>query len=301
VDLDPITLAGLTIKNGHTLTGGGSGLLIITSTVDVANFLISGGDATQGADNFGGGVAIIDSVVEFAGNTVFDNKAGSGAGVSVNNSDVNMSRSEIRGNIAITGGGLRVVGESFVTMSGNKIINNRAKAGRGPGILLAGSSTIEAVNDIIADNGDSQGDGEGVNVWSGNLVALHWTLANNDAIGLVASNGSVDLTNTIVAYHSTAGLFGSVVTAERTLFFGSGTNCTSGATCVESLVGNPLFVDPSSFDYHIRHGSAAVDAGIDAFVWTDIDGEIRPAGAASDIGVDEIQLMTYLPLAAKSK
>jgi hypothetical protein len=46
-------------------------------------------------------------------------------------------------------------------------------------------------------------------------------------------------------------------------------------------------VDPDSGDYHIGPGSAAIDAGVDAGVTTDIDGEARPFGAGYDLGADE--------------
>jgi hypothetical protein len=52
--------------------------------------------------------------------------------------------------------------------------------------------------------------------------------------------------------------------------------------------GDPAFLDPDGGDYHIGLGSAAVDAGIDAGVTVDIDGEPRPMGGGYDIGADEV-------------
>ena len=53
--------------------------------------------------------------------------------------------------------------------------------------------------------------------------------------------------------------------------------------------GDPGFIDPEDGDYHIGSNSAAVDAGVDAGVYTDIDDEPRPMGNGFDIGADEVQ------------
>jgi len=45
-------------------------------------------------------------------------------------------------------------------------------------------------------------------------------------------------------------------------------------------------VDPDAGDYHIGPGSAALDAGVDAGVKTDVDHELCPY-QAPDLGADE--------------
>lgn len=47
--------------------------------------------------------------------------------------------------------------------------------------------------------------------------------------------------------------------------------------------------DTAPFDYHISTGSSAIDLGAtSASVMVDFDGEARPAGAAPDVGADEL-------------
>jgi hypothetical protein len=61
------------------------------------------------------------------------------------------------------------------------------------------------------------------------------------------------------------------------------------------------FVNPSVWNYHLTVGSAAIDAGVDAGVTTDIDGDTRPQGNGYDIGADEFrQWYVYLPLVMKN-
>ncbi|MBN1889009.1 MAG: hypothetical protein JW850_13530 [Thermoflexales bacterium] len=53
-----------------------------------------------------------------------------------------------------------------------------------------------------------------------------------------------------------------------------------------NIWGDPVFVDPAIGDYHIRLGSAALNAGAPAGVSEDMDGEPRDDGRP-DIGADE--------------
>jgi len=68
-----------------------------------------------------------------------------------------------------------------------------------------------------------------------------------------------------------------------------------------NLWGDPAFVDPDGGDYHLGPASAAIDAGVDAGVTTDIDGDARPIGSGYDIGADEAPIWKcYLPLVLKN-
>jgi hypothetical protein len=53
--------------------------------------------------------------------------------------------------------------------------------------------------------------------------------------------------------------------------------------------GNPAFVNAGSKDFHLQASSPAVDAGVDAGYSTDLDGNARKSGAATDMGAYEYQ------------
>jgi hypothetical protein len=78
----------------------------------------------------------------------------------------------------------------------------------------------------------------------------------------------------------------------------------------QAVTGSPTFTATSAFtgdpklnsSYHLTSGSAAIDAGVDAGVSTDLDGQPRPSGAAPDVGADEFVLFKiYLPVVVRGQ
>jgi len=54
-----------------------------------------------------------------------------------------------------------------------------------------------------------------------------------------------------------------------------------------SVIGDPLFIDPENRDFHLQTGSPAVDAGIDVGLTQDFEGNPLPQDNAPDIGAYE--------------
>jgi PKD repeat protein len=264
------------ISNTSQYVGGGvdanAGTVVIITNTFLNNVGRDGGAVYVGGGN-----------VTVQGNVFTGNRAEGGGAVSIGRSSPQLISNIITGNLASQYGGGVNMYESNVTMAGNTIVGNSA-ALAGGGLSLAGS-TVDGQNDVIAGNVAPL---EGVYVWSGALLrARHWTISDNGSYALTTNGATAALTNTIVTSHTLGGFAGINILADRTLFFTSGTPCSSGASCTNTLVGDPYFVDATTRDYHIAPGSAALNAGVNAGVTFDIDGDPRPMCSGYDIGADE--------------
>jgi hypothetical protein len=74
----------------------------------------------------------------------------------------------------------------------------------------------------------------------------------------------------------------NTVSGDHNVFFGNGA-APSGFT--NRLTIDPLFVNLSGFDFHLRSASPAIQAGINIpGLLTDQDGQPRPSGQPYDMG-----------------
>ena len=259
----------LTGNIGNTAgTGQGGGLFVDRSAATVSANTIQGNYGSLNGYGYGGGIRVGFSPALIEGNTVVSNTAGGGGG---------------------QGGGLRIWASRPFTLTNNLIAHNQADYGGGgmsvEAYVASNSSRGVLVNNTIVQNalGDA---GEGV--WIGPHCAV--TLTNN----IIASH-TVGITN---AYPAS-----TTVVADHTLFYGNATNYGSAVGSTYEVIGrDPLFVDPSGWNYHLLFGSPAMNAGV-AVPWltTDIDGDPRPFGSAPDIGIDELigYRSIHLPLVIK--
>jgi uncharacterized repeat protein (TIGR01451 family) len=212
-----------------------------------------------------------------------------------------------------SGGGVYLTGEA-ITLRDNIIQRNVANQychpvagchdGFGGGMYLSGPATL--INNIITDN--RAGDvGSGIYVVGASPNLYHNTIANNtggsgwDGTGVYVVEGlsgqvaQPKLYNTIIANQAT-GVYVSggalnVATIDGVLWWGNSADTSGGGGFTitnEAPPGNPAFVNPGGYDYHITGpGSAAIDAGINAGITDDVDGESRPHYDGYDLGADE--------------
>jgi hypothetical protein len=226
-----------------------------------------------------------------------------------------LCNNSIVSNTASNGGGLYVSGGRFSTirLSGDVITGNVAEYGGGIWMIINATLT----NAIIADN-HAFVSGSGLYLKSGSYHLVHATLARNsggDGSGMYVREypwplpdySAVALTNTILVSH-TVGISvtgGNSITVDGVLWFNTPLTISQMTTATVTVrnqnTGDPHF---AADGYHILPGSAAIDAGVDAGVRTDIDNQPRPFQAA-DLGADEywppgMLKYVYLPFVLKN-
>jgi hypothetical protein len=136
------------------------------------------------------------------------------------------------------------------------------------------------------------------------LTNLLYVQADNDA----GEQTQVQITNTLVSGVDYAFAAEEINDGELTINHANTLFHDIGIDETRTVGGSPAFSgsgavygDPLlSSSYHLTFGSAAIDAGIDAGVPYDIDGEARPYGDLPDIGADELHMyFSYLPVIVK--
>ena len=291
----------------------GGGLHLLKTPATLSSNTIMSNTAITG----GGGLGVRYNSPMLSRNTISGNRADQydGGGVLLYKSNAVLVNNILSGNTASNrGGGLYLLADDS-TLSGNIVYSN--SAAKGGGLYLDASDAI-LTNNLVAEN-QTGTSGSGLWIERSSPQLLHTTIAHNtggDGSGLYINNYFDDysraaLTNTILVSHSVAinVRTGNTATLEATLWgdgaWANGDDWAGDGRIITGTVnvwGDPVFVDPDAGDYHIGLGSAAIDAGVDAGVAVDIDGELRPVGPGYDIGADEFPVavwVTYLPLVLK--
>ena len=298
-----LTVTGSTIRGNQAGTGGnwsyGGGLALLGARAMVKDNLIASNAANRNYDGDGGGVYVKGAAALIQGNTIRENSVrGStssgarlgGGGVAVDGAGITLKGNRILANTATgyTGGGVAWRG-GFITVTGNLVLNNAANWGGG---LWAGNAPATVNNNVIADN-TASGHGSAVyaNTYSPNTpVFSHSTIARNsggDGTAIYFEDyGRASFANTIIAGHAigVGGGWGTSISLQQTLWDDNITDTVTLVNEVGHLTGSAAF---AADGYHLTEPSAAVDAGIDAGVTSDIDGDPRPRGHAPDVGADE--------------
>jgi hypothetical protein len=291
--------------------GNSSDSAIVRSNTIISNLASQGLSPRFG---WGGGMHLHYSSATVEDNTIAENRDGytntsQGGGLTLWYAD----GARIVGNLIHSndsnnnGGGINIAYaySGGVEIEGNRIISNTA-IGRGGGIKLVGSQDVLLINNVVARNWTNTGAALEFGSLSGydaEVTLKHNTIADNQGFsGIYAIDDTLLLMlNNIVCSHTigitASNLASATLLADTNLYWNNGTDGFRGINAVD---GDPRFVDPVGWDYHLSQGSAAIDTGRFAGVDTDFDGAARHSGSRPDIGADEFPYTVYLPLVLRN-
>ena len=254
--------------------------------------------ALNHAGHDGGGIYVYSNTAAMQNNGLYSNVAGlRGGGVAIFEAGASLVSNTIGNNTSAQDGGGVCVDHSKSELRANTILSNTA-GGNGGGIAIGSENRATLINNVVAHNGISVASdayGSGIFIHDSTVELLHNTIADNSGRSrqavVMGGSGTLILTNNIIAGHALGITVtvpaSSTIIASHTLFYGNGTDYQDGVSSTGEVRGDPYFVNPMALDYHICHGSAAIDSGLNIAVTIDIDGDTRPIGPGYDIGADE--------------
>jgi predicted outer membrane repeat protein len=198
------------------------------------------------------------------------------------------------------GKGGAVLSNNTLVVKRSAFVRNRAGSPGGGGIYAnAGSLDVENTlfaNNLIENNAAFPLSGSAAYVTgTGNSRLAFNTFVNTafNSVSAVALGPTTPVVNNIFSSYGVgieqlpAGV--GDVFEHFNLWHNVSLTSTAGVQHgLTAIIGDPLFINPAAGDFHVQAGSPAVNAGTDVSVAIDFDGDVRPSGAAPDIGFDEV-------------
>jgi hypothetical protein len=318
-------LNGFTIRNGRAgfdapgyWTGGG--ILVTVASPTITNNIITDNQAVTGC-----GIGINSGSPTIQGNVIVRNtqaggSGGGGGGISLYGSAAQILENVIADNSVGSGFGGGIFGNSTAALIRGNRIQRNVSSGISPcylngAIVLINQSDTAIIANLITDNLGDCGAGIYLSVPSGDRgprLLNNTIAANSGAPGSeIFATGFADqvavLNNIIIAAPGQTAVYceGLWSTTPPTFQFNdvySATGAAFGGVCGNPIGANgnvsvdPLFVDASRGNYHLRPDSPCIDAGTNLppdLPATDLDQETRVLDGTDsgtpvvDIGADE--------------
>ncbi len=286
---------GLTIVNGKAVPNGGAIWTQGGARPTIADCRFVHCEATGGGALFYQG--LLESRGEIRGCVFSFNHSGEGGAVKT--SDARIDRCVFDHNTTSSdGGAVFVIAKASIT---NSLFFSNEAAFSGGAILAGGSSTTDIHGCTIVNNHAGAGGGLSLGRDSSAVVSnvILWNNTasfGNQAVYTVFFGNAHPTFDHCLIQDGASGV-GAFV---------AGSPGPGAPMFVSLLSGDPSFVDAAAHDYRITEISPALDAGNPAVALfpneADVSGQPRPAGAAIDIGSDELGsgLVVSLPSPGRS-
>lgn len=294
----------------ENISRNGAGIACFGASPTIANNTMTG----NSAEVRGGGIYCKSSAsTTITSNTITGNNALEGGGGYFVSSSVTISQNAIAGNISVgRGGGLSCFSCSATIMS--NVITGNSVPGDGGAICCMGGGPVIIRNNLIAgnisakygaaidcgtsdstvaDNAVTRNSGNGIKCSDCSPPVTNNTVVGNTGAGIECYWSSALISNNIVAFNGTGVLMSDVgdpVLRNNCVYGNSEGNYQYVAPGIGDISGDPLFVDRTNGDYHLKIVSPCVNAGWNdapGLPSLDMDGESRILYGTVDIGADE--------------
>jgi predicted outer membrane repeat protein len=299
----------------ENLAVGGAGL-VLGSWYD---FLMTGSEVTRSITNpgqilksrfvnnhgleLGGGLWIMWPT-QVADSTFQDNLGGAGAGIAAF-AQLTVTRGMFENNQSSAGAGMYLLAPAMI--SNTRLLSNSAEAGAG--IYAEHEASLYLANALFARNTATSAGAAVYMSSNADIDVVHTTIVSPTVSSVSAihvATGTLSITNSIIASH-TVGIWADdgAVIEDANVFFANGSNLsnTIASTVMSgghSIAGDPAFRDIETDNYRLNPASVAIDLGVDAGVYADIDDEPRPQRLGFDAGYSELHYETITGLQAAS-
>ncbi|MFC1890302.1 right-handed parallel beta-helix repeat-containing protein [Thermodesulfobacteriota bacterium] len=270
------------------IDGDPGGCVVTFSSGENGASILDGFQIRNGYQNEGGGIVILDADPTIMNCRIQDNSASdAGGGIYCVNGDPTIMNCTISGNLVSqsTGvGGAMYCRQSSPRLTNCIISENKAVGFMYSGIVFGESCSPVITNCTIFGNGSNYSEDTcGILLWS-NCTAqitncIIWEDLPIDMVGLDYESSTV-----MVSYSDIKGGENGVQVCPDCVL-----NWLEG-----NIDADPRFV--GSGNYHLLPSSPCINAGTDAGIYTDIDGNIRPQGGGFYMGAYESSGSCFLGL-----
>jgi predicted outer membrane repeat protein len=285
-------------------TSHGGGLFITRQSLGASTLANSTFEKNVAWD--GSGISSSSYVQLTVNSSTFRNNGGAdgGYGGGIEADWISGDQLVFQGN-SVSNGGAGIDANS-ITLTRSRFIGNTARSDEGGGGVLA-RFDFTGTNLLFDSNTSTHGYGAALRVVNGPAKLWHVTIAQPaQAAGpaiRVESGATLELKNSILTNYNPGIYLAGTLNEDYNMFYNNfvdisytaGSTRNSGGHSTGSL--DPLFVNLTSGDYHLRSTSYAIGHGANLGVTVDLDGMARVS--RWDIGAFQFYWRQFIPLTRK--